>query len=57
MIIDLLTEVRRISLEKDGVLRWCGAASNSPAMAGSVNFFSCETRLYLIVRKVSLCVK
>lgn len=51
-----LTLVRHVSLGKDGVLRLCGAASNSPAKAGSVSFFSCETCLHLVARnfKVSL---
>lgn len=45
-----LTLVRYVSLEKDGVLACWPAASNSPAMAGSVSFFSCETCLHLIAR-------
>jgi hypothetical protein len=45
-MMEITFMVRRISLEKDGVLRWCGAASNSASTA-CVNFFSCETRLHL----------
>lgn len=54
MKIELLTWVRRVSLEKDGVLACWPAASNSHQSC-CVNFFSCETRLHPIIRKEFLC--
>lgn len=35
--------------KKDGVLSCWPAASNSPAMAGSVNFFDCKVLLHHFV--------
>ncbi len=50
MKVGLLHWVRRVSLEKDGVLACWPAASNS-RQSRCVNFFSCETRLHPTVRK------